>query len=79
VMGGRGSQNRSTRGSDLRYNLRVTLEEAYSGLQKNDKCSFNGSMHIMQWIRSRERYRAYDLSYLLRYGKSASLSRVFYC
>ncbi len=33
-MGGRSGQNRSTRGSDLRYNLRVTLEEAYSGLQK---------------------------------------------
>ncbi len=34
MMGGRTSKNRSTRGSDLRYNLRVTLEEAYSGLQK---------------------------------------------
>ncbi len=33
--GGRGGgRNRATRGSDLRYNLRVTLEEAYSGLQK---------------------------------------------
>jgi len=34
MMGGRGGQNRSARGADLRYNLRVTLEEAYSGLQK---------------------------------------------
>ena len=35
VMGGRrGGGQRATRGSDLRYNLRVTLEEAYSGLQK---------------------------------------------
>ncbi|MCB1337183.1 MAG: molecular chaperone DnaJ [Maritimibacter sp.] len=35
-MGGRqgGGGRRATRGSDLRYNLRVTLEEAYSGLQK---------------------------------------------
>ncbi|MDE3238630.1 MAG: molecular chaperone DnaJ [Paracoccaceae bacterium] len=35
-MGGRGGPGRSRaqRGSDLRYNLRVTLEEAYSGLQK---------------------------------------------
>jgi len=35
-MGGRGGggRQRATRGSDLRYNLRVTLEEAYSGLQK---------------------------------------------
>jgi len=33
--GGRGGgRQRATRGSDLRYNLRVTLEEAYSGLQK---------------------------------------------
>lgn len=34
-MGGgrRGGQQRATRGSDLRYNLRVTLEEAYGGKQ----------------------------------------------
>lgn len=33
--GGRGGGGRrAARGSDLRYNLRVTLEEAYSGLQK---------------------------------------------
>ncbi|WP_371170121.1 molecular chaperone DnaJ [Aliiroseovarius sp. 2305UL8-7] len=33
--GGRGGgRARTQRGSDLRYNLRVTLEEAYSGLQK---------------------------------------------
>jgi molecular chaperone DnaJ len=30
--GGRGS--RASRGSDLRYNLRISLEDAYSGLQK---------------------------------------------
>jgi len=35
-MGGArgGARQRSTRGSDLRYNLRVTLEEAYTGIQK---------------------------------------------
>ena len=34
-MGGRGgNRQRASRGSDLRYNLRVTLEEAYSGSQK---------------------------------------------
>jgi len=38
-MGGRGPQGagaraRATRGSDLRYNMRVTLEEAYTGVQK---------------------------------------------
>lgn len=33
--GGRGGgRPRATRGSDLRYNLRVTLEEAYTGIQK---------------------------------------------
>ncbi|SHJ00868.1 molecular chaperone DnaJ [Wenxinia saemankumensis] len=32
--GAAGGRARATRGSDLRYNLRVTLEEAYSGLQK---------------------------------------------
>lgn len=37
--GGRrsGGRNRATRGSDLRYNLRVALEAAYSGLQKSIK------------------------------------------
>ncbi|MFK7939646.1 MAG: molecular chaperone DnaJ [Roseovarius sp.] len=37
MMGGRGGQGgrgRAARGADLRYNLRVTLEEAFSGLQK---------------------------------------------
>ena len=38
-MGGRGGgaaggRARAARGNDLRYNLRITLEEAYSGLQK---------------------------------------------
>lgn len=32
--GGRGGRQRASRGSDLRYNLRITLEDAYSGLQK---------------------------------------------
>ncbi len=32
--GQRGGGNRASRGSDLRYNLRINLEEAYSGLQK---------------------------------------------
>ncbi len=31
---GPGGRQRAARGSDLRYNLRVTLEEAYNGLQK---------------------------------------------
>ncbi|MHC0052088.1 molecular chaperone DnaJ [Actibacterium sp. D379-3] len=37
-MGGRGGggagRQRAARGSDLRYNLRITLEEAFAGLQK---------------------------------------------
>ncbi len=33
-MGGRDGRRRAARGSDLRYNLRITLEEAYTGLQK---------------------------------------------
>ncbi|MDJ0628442.1 MAG: molecular chaperone DnaJ [Rhodobacter sp.] len=32
--GGGGGRQRATRGSDLRYNLRVSLEDAYGGLQK---------------------------------------------
>jgi molecular chaperone DnaJ len=36
VMGGRrgGAGQRAARGSDLRYNLRISLEDAFSGLQK---------------------------------------------
>ncbi|MDI3338056.1 molecular chaperone DnaJ [Defluviimonas aestuarii] len=36
-MGGRGGggRQRAQRGSDLRYNMRVTLEEAYKGVQKS--------------------------------------------
>jgi len=35
-MGGQrgGARQRASRGSDLRYNLRISLEEAYAGLQK---------------------------------------------
>ena len=36
-MGGQrggGGRNRAARGSDLRFNLRISLEEAYSGMQK---------------------------------------------
>ncbi|MDW4498018.1 molecular chaperone DnaJ [Sulfitobacter sp. D35] len=33
-MGGQRGGRRAARGSDLRYNLRVTLEEAFNGLQK---------------------------------------------
>ncbi len=29
-----GSRSRATRGSDLRYNMRITLEEAYAGVKK---------------------------------------------
>jgi molecular chaperone DnaJ len=32
--GGGGARSRAQRGSDLRYNLRVTLEEAFAGVQK---------------------------------------------
>lgn len=54
IMGGRrgGGGQRAVRGSDLRYNLRVSLEEAYKGLQKTiqvptavacDTCSGTGA------------------------------------
>ncbi len=33
--GGRGGRQRAARGADLRYNLRVSLEEAHSGIQKS--------------------------------------------
>ncbi|SES09294.1 molecular chaperone DnaJ [Tranquillimonas rosea] len=50
--GGRGRGQRATRGSDLRYDMRVTLEEAHQGLQKTinvpsavtcDVCEGSGS------------------------------------
>jgi len=51
-MGRAGSRQRATRGSDLRYNLRITLEDAYAGIQKTirvptsvtcDVCEGSGS------------------------------------
>ena len=44
-MGGRGGggRQRATRGSDLRYNLRVSLEDAFSGLQKTIKVPTSGA------------------------------------
>lgn len=50
--GGRGGRQRATRGSDLRYNLSVTLEDAFNGAQKTirvptavqcDVCDGSGS------------------------------------
>ena len=50
--GGRGGPQRASRGSDLRYNLRVSLEEAFSGKQRTisvqssvacDKCNGSGA------------------------------------
>jgi molecular chaperone DnaJ len=41
--GGRGGGHRPSRGSDLRYNLSVTLEEAYSG--KQETISVNASIN----------------------------------
>lgn len=50
--GGAGGRQRATRGSDLRYNLRVSLEDAFSGIQKTinvpgsmvcETCSGTGS------------------------------------
>ncbi|NKB29418.1 MAG: molecular chaperone DnaJ [Rhodobacteraceae bacterium] len=50
--GGGGGRSRATRGSDLRYNLRVDLEDAFAGIQKTidiptsvtcKTCSGNGS------------------------------------
>ena len=50
--GQRGGGNRASRGSDLRYNLRINLEEAFSGLQKTinvptsigcDNCNGSGA------------------------------------
>jgi len=44
-MGGGGGRTRNSRGSDLRYNMRITLEEAFGGAQKND----HGSIHNPMW------------------------------
>ncbi|MCB1407600.1 MAG: molecular chaperone DnaJ, partial [Rhodobacteraceae bacterium] len=50
--GGGGQRQRASRGSDLRYNLRVSLEDAYKGTQKSirvptlsscDECSGTGA------------------------------------
>ena len=50
---GAGGGRRAARGSDLRYNLRVTLEEAYAGLQKTIKRSYGCGLFLLRgnWCR----------------------------
>lgn len=43
--GGRSSRRRSTPGSDLRYNVELTLEEAARGVEKEVKYMRNGTCH----------------------------------
>lgn len=46
-MGGRTRQAESSqRGADLRYNMEITLEEAFNGLKKNIKISTNATCEI---------------------------------
>jgi hypothetical protein len=42
------ARQRASRGSDLRYNLRVTLEEAYSGSQKSIRVPTLGGLRGLQ-------------------------------
>jgi len=37
--GQRGGGRRAARGADLRYNLRISLEDAFASMQKNHQCS----------------------------------------
>ncbi|MCU0855727.1 MAG: molecular chaperone DnaJ [Rhodobacteraceae bacterium] len=46
--GGAGGRQRATRGSDLRYNLRISLEEAYKGLQKTIKVPTSVTCEVCQ-------------------------------
>jgi len=69
-MGGQrgGGRQRAARGADLRYNLRVSLEDAFSGLQKNHQCTNICSLRWLQRNRCRRRRRANNVPDLFRHG-----------
>ena len=62
--GGGGGRQRASRGSDLRYNLRVSLEDAYQGVQKTINvptsitCSTCSGSGADQWCRDRSVWHA---------------------
>ena len=84
-MGGRGGAaggggRRAARGADLRYNMRVSLEEAFRGPAKIDQRA-HGCVQCANW--SCERVAAAeggaepcDLRHLLRHGQGARAARV---
>ncbi len=54
-MGGRTRQaDTSSRGADLRYNMEITLEDAFKGLKKNIKISTNGTCETCQGSGAKE-------------------------
>ena len=57
--------------SDLRYNLRVTLEEAYNGLQKTINVPTARAMRLLRRLGRRRRRRADDLPDLFGHGQGA--------
>ena len=69
--GGRGRGQRAARGSDLRYNLRLTLEEAYRGKQATITRAVERRLRGLQRHRRRGRRRAADLPDLLGHGQGA--------
>jgi molecular chaperone DnaJ len=79
-MGGRGGggRQRAARGADLRYNMRVTLEEAFRGLQKNHQCANGCVLRKLFWNRRGFGQRTCDLWHLLRHGQGSRAARIFH-
>jgi molecular chaperone DnaJ len=67
--GGGGGRARAQRGSDLRYNLRVSLEEAYTGRPEDDHRAGLGHLRHLPRHRRRRRGRAGHLPDLQRHGQ----------
>ena len=81
IMGGRGGgggRQRASRGSDLRYNLRIKLEDAYRGHDPDDLGADLGGLRGLQGHRRRRRNRAADLPDLFGHGQGAGAERLLH-
>ena len=76
--GGGGGRSRAQRGSDLRYNLRVNLEEAYAGVQKTINVPASLHLRHLPRHRCRRRRRTGHLHHLFGHGQSPRATGLFH-
>jgi molecular chaperone DnaJ len=73
-----GPRSRASRGSDLRYNLRITLEEAFAGAKKTIRVPHAVCLRRLQGHRVRGGRRTGHLPDLFGHGQGARAARVLH-